>query len=246
MSRFESWWSLPYNDSVFAYYKSKYNPIYPEYPFNLAVSSLVNELPPGFQKLAQKGKIALDLLTVLRNIVAYHAWSNTYDLRLRTSLLSAAPQNKRYCDFWEACSCLLVPGPSFEKYLCFALLLYCLNTFSPRRSHLSASHMAFGTPRQLLTQKLPTFNESSEDETECLIWIWLVLIDSWRAVNGAHSEAAAALLLQFAECFPSYCVWAKIEYVLGQFFATDCMVADIRRCWTLWPAPLAFMTDGER
>jgi len=229
---------------VFACYKPAYEAVYPEYPFSPETYSLVSQLPPGFRKLAQKGRIALDMLTVLKNIVAFQMWSDKHEADLRRVLLAAAPLKKRHCDIWEACSCLLVPGPSFEKYLCLALILYCLNTFSPRRSYLSSSNLGFTTPRHLLTQKLPSFSEYSEDETDCLIWIWLVLIDSWRAKDGSHSDGAETLLLQFAERFPSYCAWTRIEYVMKQFFATDSMMADIRRCGTLWP--VAFITKGEQ
>jgi len=165
-------------------------------------------------------------MTVLANIADYQTWTEGQgSLALQLAFVAQLPQRKRYSDFWEACSCLLIPGPHFEKYLCFALLCYISVAFSPQRIYLSASHTAFRTPRLLLTQQLPSFTVYSQEETECLVWMWLVLIDAWRATEVVNSETTTNLSRQFAELFPSYCSWPTKEDVLKQFFFTDAILA---------------------
>ncbi|EXJ53632.1 uncharacterized protein A1O5_13083 [Cladophialophora psammophila CBS 110553] len=224
--QFESWWTHIYRDiSVFASSKPSYNPVYLVAPYSAETLFLLSSLPPGFRRLAKQGKLATDILTVLSNIASYEdaiilqEANNNHPgggggcglgITRQGEFVASLLERKRHADFCDACTCLLVQGPNFEKYLVLALICYVSIAFSPPREarcYLSASHTAFRTPRLLLTQELPDFRVNEEndqrepstddpDETEegesesetggaetknCLVWIWLVLIASWRA-----------------------------------------------------------------
>jgi hypothetical protein len=289
--RFESWWTHLYNDtSVFDSYKPTYNPRYLSAPLSADDLSLIARLPPGFSHLARSGEIATDIIDVLSNIVSYGesigaTWP-TYDgywrfpkKRAHMPSPAALRAKKRHEDFWQACSCLLVPGPNFEKYLVFALLLFVSVAFAPGesgRKYLACSHTAFRTPRACLTRELPAFepddisssppegtdptdtdrdqnhdqnqNQADVEETmqQCLIWMWLVLIESWRATDGVDSNEANRLQDLLKLKFPGYVAWEKLNVVLGRFFCTEDMISSLKHCWVRPRAPdLGVVPESE-
>ncbi|KAJ9616383.1 hypothetical protein H2200_000101 [Cladophialophora chaetospira] len=250
--QFESWWTHLHDDtSVFDSHKPAYNPIYLSAPYSPATQSLLSRLPPGFATLARAGKIATDIIHVLTNIVSYQETIRSIHnavgspSRAHEAHLSSLPSKNRFDDFYQACSCLMVQGPHFEKYLIFALLLFVSVAFAPGesgRKFLACSHTAFKTPRACLTRDLPAFwlieAESPQPRSpaegageghptraevvrttqECLIWMWLVLIESWRATDGADSKDATELERKFILRFPAYAAQDTREVVLKRFF----------------------------
>lgn len=221
-----------YGDSVFAEYQPPYAPVYLEEPFSPETNTLLDQLPVGFRVLAKKGKIATDIVTVLSNIVEYEKQiRNRNGLLPQMAAVARLPERKRYSDFWEACSCLLVPGHHFEKYLCFALFCYVGVAFSPQRIYLAASHTAFRTPRLLLTQQLPDFHVDSREEEQCLAWMWLVLTMSWIATEDMNSTTARDLSTEFLERFPTYSSWTAIEQLMAQFFCAESLTPVLKGWW---------------
>ncbi|OAP64485.1 hypothetical protein AYL99_00457 [Fonsecaea erecta] len=266
--RFESWWTHIYRDtSVFASSKPPYHPIYlSPPPYSAETSSLLARLPPGFRRLATRGRLAVDIVTVLSNIAAYQDAIQAGDEAVARQMeaVAALPARKRHADFSDACACLLDPAPSFEKYLVFVLICYASVAFAPDRHYLSASHTAFRTPRLRLTQDLPTFRveddkhvallrhdtalmdltgdivEADDDaddaviatERDCLIWMWLVVISSWTATDGADSDHAASLQRAFRARFPEHGGdWECLDCVLRQFFWTNGLNVEMKRFW---------------
>jgi hypothetical protein len=174
--------------------------------------------------------------------------------------LATLPSKKRYDDFYQASPCLLVPGPDFGKYLVFAIMLFVSVVFAPGeegRRYLACSHTAFRTPRACLTRDLPSFEldlpfsmteptdtsasdmqrQQAKDADammqECLIWMWLVLIDSWRATDGPDSENAIMLLVLFKSKYPRYAPrWDRADEVLQRFFHTEEMGTGLSSFWT--------------
>ena len=261
--RFESWWTHIYNDiSVFAAYKPDYKPTYLCPPFTSTTLSSLSQLPPGFSDLAQAGRIATDTIAIVSNIASYqeqtlHIYGDDSKSRIpqatrihrHVTSLAALPSRKRYDDFYQACSCLLISGPHFEKFLVFALMLFTNFAFCASqedRKRLACSHTAFRSPRACLSRDLPQFQippavlegRNSEDMQavgpamqECLVWMWLMLIESWKATEGEESQDAKELLGLFKVTYPEYVAWDRVHPVLERFFHTDEMVMSLRRSW---------------
>ncbi|KIY02405.1 uncharacterized protein Z520_02543 [Fonsecaea multimorphosa CBS 102226] len=247
--QFESWWTHIYRDtSVFASSKPAYSPVYLSPPYSAETLRLLSRLPPGFRRLATRGQLAMDVVTVLSSIAAYQDAIQTSPggVARQMEAVASLPARRRHADFSDACTCLLDPAPNFEKYLVFALICYASVAFAPDRHYLSASHTAFRTPRLLLTQDLPTFRVVVEEEEhdvalrdetshteeagdnnvtekECLVWMWLVTLSSWTATDGPHSGNAASLQSAFRARFPEYCDRGRLDLVLRQFFWTDAL-----------------------
>ena len=133
---------------------------------------------------------------------------------------------------------------------------------------LACSHTVFRTPRACLRRELPGFQiptvraEQWEDgqweggriEThdiravektmrECLIWIWLVLIDSWRATDGVESVDAMQLQDLLIIDFPECAGWDSVEIVLTRFFYTEEMRTKLKCSWRESTGPT--MSTGE-
>ncbi|KIW70286.1 hypothetical protein PV04_02571 [Phialophora macrospora] len=277
--QFESWWTHLYNDtSIFDSYKPPYNPTYLSAPLSASDLSLLARLPSGFNHLARAGMIATDIIEVLSNVVSYgeniEVICTTFDgsrrfpkTRVHVPSPAVFRGKKRHEDFWQACACLLVPGPNFEKYLVFALLLFVGAAFAPGengRKYLACSHTAFRTPRACLTRELPSFetgdipqgmdrtnpdsDRSREDAKEtmqqCLVWIWLVLVESWRATDGVDSSEAKRLQDMLKLKFTAYAAWEKVNVVLGRFFCTEAMISHLRQSWTD-PSPGSGVVSGS-
>ncbi len=193
----------------------------------------------AYQKTIQAINSASDLRSSFQREAAYEAH------------LISLPFQKRYDDFYQACSCLLVSGPHFEKYLVFALLLFVSFTFAPGgergRKYLAVSHTAVRTPRTCLTRDLPGFRladppplpdhatknasrssaETQRTLQDCLVWIWLVLIESWTATDGANSKDAMELERKFKLRFPEYATPERVDAVWTKLFRMDDTRPDI-------------------
>jgi hypothetical protein len=124
---------------------------------------------------------------------------------------------RRYNDFWEACSCLAAPdadGPNFEKLIVLALLLYCLHTFSPMR----AVTAVYNGSRMNLTNVIRKTRMGGVEEEECLMWIWMVLVDSWRDASEKLLPTGIELMHQSRERWGKVRDWTEVAETLGSFF----------------------------
>jgi hypothetical protein len=155
-----------------------------------------------------------------------------------------------YEDFYQAASCMLVVGAHFEKCLVFALMLYVSLAYAPdpaTRMKLACSHTVFRAPRTCLTRDLPTIRLPSPDLVEdapsdfskvyttlrdCHIWIWLILISSWMATDGVHSERARKLSRLFKRTWGRYAKdWRFLDSILNRFFSTQSIRSHLKQCW---------------
>jgi hypothetical protein len=135
-TRWESFWALNSGWTIFSDARPVYTPVYPVHPFSEYLRLLISKLPTGLQALAEERKLAMDVLDVLaRTVDAEQEQKKKGSVVTQTDIFPS--RQRRYHDFWEACSCLAAPdvdGPNLEKLLVLALLLYCLHTFSPMRA----------------------------------------------------------------------------------------------------------------
>jgi hypothetical protein len=153
LMQWESFWALNTGSSIFPESRPKYLPRYPSIapiPMATTLGKKASTLPAGFQILAHRKRLALDLLEVL-----FRTADAQVEQALYGSVVSSddvfGSKPRRFQDFWEACTCFAAPDepytytsatdnivmtmlPNLEKLIALALLLYCLHTFSPMRS----------------------------------------------------------------------------------------------------------------
>lgn len=173
----------------------------------------------------------MDVLEVLaRASEAEQLQKKTGSIVTQTDIFRS--QERRYHDFWEACSCLAAPdmgGPNFEKLLVLALLLYCLHTFSPMR----AVTAVYNGSRMKLTNDIRKRKMGSMEEEECLLWIWMVLVDSWRNASGTLLPTGIELMEQARERWEHVGDWATANWILKDFFWDEAFAT---RCRVYWDA----------
>jgi hypothetical protein len=134
------------------------------------------------------------------------------------SELSTVSEGQEYPDILDACSCLH-SSPSIEhnleKDLCLAVILLSFNVYSPTTKGSDNLAPCRGS-RQELTRSLPASEFRSPEERNCLIWIWMVVIRSWR-VDGALGPEGRLLSGVFFSKFYEAESWDRIERVMRQF-----------------------------
>lgn len=179
---------------LFSDARPEHIPVYPAFPLSTDLREIFIKIPVGFQSLIMKGKISVELIEVLGRMT--EATESGVD--------SITPEpghhskHRKYNDFIEACPFLATSDASkvtLEKDICLALLLYCSNKFTTARS----SAALYASSRMELTRLLQQNDHSSlpQPELECLFWVCVVCVDSWRQ-NGPES----ALLLKGAALLP--------------------------------------------
>lgn len=212
--QWESFWALDTGRSAFQGLRQLKAPIYPSVPLPSELRLRVNKLPVGFQRLAHQGKLAIDVLELLGRVATQTPAKSTL------SINTAQWSRRKYDDFWEACRCLADPRPGLQKFLCLALLLYCVDEYSPQRQFRRGMTI-FGGPRALLTRELPKLSCRDEAETECLMWIWMVVVDAWSSdceKDGDLPPIGLQCLHDLRRAFPNITTWEDMRSVLRKFF----------------------------
>lgn len=157
-------------------------PVYPAFPLSPDIRELFVKIPVGFQSLVMKGKISVELIEILSR--AADATESGFDGIIPGSLRDS--EYRKYHDFVEACPFLASDATrvALEKDICLAVLLYCSNAFTRIRS----STALYASCRMQLTRSLQQndYSSLSQPERECLFWVCIVCIDSWRQ-NGPTS-----------------------------------------------------------
>lgn len=185
-------------------------------------------MPRGFQRLAYQGYLALDVIHILGRVADAHAMygpGQSHEQRRTPSW-----QRSKHNDFWECCACLAEPGLGLEKAICLTLLLYCTNQFSPVRKCVKGMTVYNG-PRAFLTKNISLIRASEASEKDCLVWMWMVLIDSWRSDDGLLLSSGDVLLMQLRRRFPDLRAWSKLNGILGKFFYPEPFAV---ACKTIW------------
>lgn len=203
--RWESFWALKTGSTVFPESRPAYAPIYPSHPLSVDLRLLVSKLPRRFQVLAQRQKLALDVLHVLSRTVEAEE-----DLKLYGALVERQEmfrsRKRRYQDFWEACPRFGAPDelnpyeewePNFEKLVLFALMLYCMHTFSP----IHTISTVYNGARTSLTRNLPRRRKDLmvPAQQDCLLWVWMILVNSWRALDQKLLPTGTKLMQELCD-----------------------------------------------
>lgn len=132
-----------------------------------------------------------------------------------------------YEDIFQACNCLMigeVARPTLEELVTLAIMLLC----GDDTADIPATAMyivARGRLRKAL--KANVIGKTNE----CLIWIWVVGIDSWR-VRGAHLSSEGRLMLHdLWKTFPETTNSNFVQDIVARFLWTVSLLDRIRLYW---------------
>ena len=173
---------------------------YPTNPIPNELLALIAQLPFGFQELAHRRLLCKDVIKILHR--------------------AQIPFGHRKCvpvdvDVYAVASDLHhSPQPKyFEKCICFAIIVWENITFSKERDPT----MAFRAFRQALGEFLPQVVWRSDPERECVIWMWAILVESWRFKDTILKEGLNYQRTMI-EIFPETTIFSRLDRILFKFF----------------------------
>lgn len=215
--QFDYFWTLETGtQTIFPLAKRKKRRIYPQSPFQDNIISTISTLPPGFAAIAQQGCLGIDVLQILSRVSVFLQSKNAN--RPLSIDKDPVPEGQDYPDIFDACSCLHSAAStehSLEKNICLAVIIFSFNMYSQTDSHSKIT--GYRGSRQELTRSLPFTPHRSPDEKACLVWIWVVVISSWRTTSALAPEGLL-LSRKFFENFEEARSWTSIEWAMRRFF----------------------------
>jgi hypothetical protein len=186
---------------------------------------MITRLPPRLQTLVTKGVLSLNILPLLCR-ATHLAHLST---RGRFELLSKSRRStKLYDDFWEACPCLCASDDSctmLEKLLSLTLVCYSFLAFGSR-----SYPTALRGSRFEITKKIGTYSPQSQTEEECLIWMWIVIIDSWR-LGSRLQPSGISLLFNLQSRFPALRHVSAVTDIANRFIWTGDLNKSVHVYW---------------
>lgn len=214
LMQYDTFWVFkPEETALFPDARPEHIAVYPAFPLSQDLRDVFVKLPIGFQSLIVKGKISVELIEVLGRA----AEASVNGISAITTGDMFNPPKRKYHDFLEACPALRLPDNtrnSIEKKICLALLIYCANTFTRARSSTSlylASRMEL---TRLLGQNMDSGLQSQEHE--CLFWVCVVCVDSWR--KDGPKSGLLPQAMSFLPMLKQMKVGLRPEVALQKFF----------------------------
>jgi len=228
MSRELPAWSS-YPDTIYLSQKVQHQPrlAYPTHPFSSELSSLIAQLPVGFQRVALSQIISIEILRIISRISQIQA------ILTKTKFRSASAAELKYLhvyqpesEFQEGFDCLrrLPPTSSrLEHCLCLAVMVF---------TNLSFNVIRFGSLWQRLRDGLTHAVldcVAIECADDCLFWMNLMAVWSWERRLGLAEPGQRVLKILLAK-YPVARTWDGMKKVIGDFFWTDELVKYLQKC----------------
>ncbi|OQV05247.1 hypothetical protein CLAIMM_10019 [Cladophialophora immunda] len=201
---------------------------------------ITEKLPCGFRNLARAGALSSETLQIINRISIKRDWGPqdpAYKEKQGEEKSKVyRPVAGQAWNFWDACTAFRTPegpgGPSLEKMICLALFRYCAN----RANRLRPKACIYHSATTQLTARLPKFRVSnSRTERDCLIWIWLVAIDSWAMAQNSPelSPEGSRLLSEMRKALPELRDWEwwDLESLGQKFFWRDDIRVLLKATW---------------
>jgi hypothetical protein len=194
--------------------------------FNCSTASknydVAASLPDGFQKLVSKGALSEET----RRLLARFAHACQFGLN------TVPKPEGQFPDYAVASPWLTVAEPSLEKCLLLALLCYAHMRWSIAPNYV-AGILCHTISRTKLAQALPWVPATDDPAIiACLVWMWMVLVDSYRLEGSVLPRDGLSCLGEFKFHFPDWQSWTDIEIdVLPKFFWRDGDSVAIREAW---------------
>lgn len=197
--------------------RKPYRSVYPSIPLNSEWSDLVNTLPNGFKPLAKVGRLSCHLLRLLGRAqeMAVAVATGT------TKAFLAVPNKDPYPDFLAAVPCLEPSDDGeagFERLIACAIFLLTSRLLAPAKRAIWSLPATGG--RMILTEQIFNCRVDTDAEKNCLIWLWLISIDSWGIVSGELPENGRQLVRQLKVRYPEISEWSHLSNVAKEFFWT--------------------------
>nr|KAK5440906.1 hypothetical protein LTR18_007510 [Exophiala xenobiotica] len=214
--QFDYFWMLETGSKpIFPLAKRKKNRTYPRQPFDPDMLALIGTLPAGFAALANQGSLGVDVLEILSRVNRF-ALAKAANLHLPL-INDPIPEGQDYQDIFDTCSCLHASAStehSLEKNICLAIILFCFDIHSP--AGVSAKITPYRGARRELTRSLQFTPSSNAAERACLIWIWMIVVASWKRDHDLCDESLW-LYQAFFEKFEEVRSWQAVSHAMRQF-----------------------------
>lgn len=201
---------------------------YPDLPLRGPMAGVVSALPRGFGPLAESGRLSCQVLQVLARMQEMLVAMTSG----RIQMFLSTPNQDPYPDFCSAVPCLYASKggeAGLERLLCCALFLLTSRLLSPRKQVPWSLPVTGG--RTILTQQTFNCQVESDIEKRCLIWIWLIAIDSWAVESGDIPETARWLMQRLRERYPETSAWSYVSNVVSDFFWTQDLETSCEGYW---------------
>lgn len=202
--------------------------IYPSLPLNSDWSDLVSTLPDSFKRLAEVGRLSCHLLRLLGRAQEMMIAVATGTIKA----FLAVPSQDPYSDFLTAVPCLDPLDDSeagFERLIACAIFLLTSRLLAPAKRAIWSLPATGG--RAILTEQVFNCQVNTDDERHCLIWIWLIAIDSWGIVSGELPEKGQQLTRQLRRRYSEASNWPYLSNVVKDFFWTNELDMSCERYW---------------
>lgn len=201
---------------------------YPTYPFSSELTSLIVQLPTGFQRIVLNQAVSIKFLRIISRL------SNTQAILAKTKSRSASVAELKYLhmyqpesEFQEGFDCLrCLPSDSAE-------LEYCLCLAAMVFTNLSFNVIRFGSLWQRLRDGLTnaildyTAKMSVDDN---VLWAFLMAVWSWEGRLGLAEPGQRILKTLWAK-HPFTRNWEHMKEILGHFLCTDELLKHLEKCW---------------
>ena len=222
---YDTFWAMETGYTMFPGQRRRYAPVYPAYPFSTELWASITGLPLGFQELVTDCVLSFDILPLLSRATFLTHLSP----RERSELLITTRRSaKSYDDFWEACPCMCISDdlcPVLEKLLSLTLICYSFIAFGSR-----SYPTTFRGARFEITKKISSFSPISKSEENCLIWMWVIVIDSWRMERRLSADGLS-MLLGLQSRFPKMRHVTSITDIANQFLWTSFLTKSVYMYW---------------
>ncbi|KIW51946.1 hypothetical protein PV05_10615 [Exophiala xenobiotica] len=228
--QFDYFWMLETGSKpLFPLAKRKKNRTYPRQPFDPDMLALIGTLPAGFAALANQRCLGVDVLEILSRVNRF-AMAKAANLHLPL-INDPIPEGQDYQDIFDTCSCLHASAStehSLEKNICLAIILFCFDIHSP--AGVSAKITPYRGARQELTRSLQFTPSSNIAERACLIWIWMIVIASWKRDHDLCHESLW-LYQAFFERFEEARSWQAVSHAMRQFLWYEPLAQPWQTSW---------------
>ena len=201
---------------------------YPAYPLPLELYSLVAQLPIGFRRIALKGAVSIELLTIICRV------SDVQAILAKTKSRSATAAELKFLHLYqpeselqEGFDCLRRLQSSsitLEHCLCLAVMVF---------TNLSFNVMRFGSLWHRLRDGLMHAVlecTAGQYEDDCLLWTMSMAVWSWEGRLGLGKPGQRMLEIMLAR-YPITRTLDCIKEIVRDFLWTDELGKHLQKCW---------------